>query len=1143
MGRPRRSPLPRRAGERGFILIALMALLAMGGLYFLVSNLTPEAIEARRQAKTEAALVEARDALIGYALQYRDREPSRMYGYLPNPDLGTKRNHNDPCGNLEGCQANTPDDITMIGGIWPTLIGRLPWRTLGIAPLRDGHGECLWLIVSALHLAKNASNDSAAPMNWDTLGQLEILVANGTETLQSTIASKHDRPIAIIYAPGPILPDQDRKPSADDSVDECGGNYIAKNYLDPWTSTTISGLTNYLEGSNNANDTKTSAERLASAKQMLASGKISKSDDNRYSGGCGSNCVVVANDIGLPITSNTLFSLIRKNKTFREEIRSMLDSMGNCLLEPPSVNFSPSPMTGTDSKHGKVPNTAGCTNYPGPSGYFLNYQEQVLAAVVPVISDCISDNTKCLDVTIQDTEKNSITHKKCHGVLIFGGQRAPGQSRVDDTERKLPNNYLEGDNLASFTTPGTVFRGAKELLVVSGAFPAHQDVIRCLPDAGYSATNPGGDPFLSVQNTALTPYGGQLTGYNATTGTLSLGLEYTTVSFPAAVQTDLYGCTWQPDTHAFSGGLRSYFKFRINDSGVTTTPLDGFTFAAVDGDYNGINACGAARQHLGYSGNNLDTPTIKPPKIGIEVDLRRNFSGAGFNPSGSNTLTNGRSDPSYTGGHVGIVYWGGESAIATTIAAGSCAAPRFLSGGTCYLPAEEDDNVHGYPTTVSGCRPPPPNPVAPATPTLSSGVYKLDPNLSSVPTNQDFHVRVEITRSATTPGSAPTLPTVRIATTGNIDLAQPGATIDGVTLANGDRILVRAQTLASENGVYVWNGANTQPARAVDFDSAKELAGAIVIVAEGSQNGGSTWRQSAINPTPGSGDQYWADLRVRVASQSNLVLANPVTAIDNATLASGDRVLVKAQTTSSENGVYVWNGATTLLTRATDADTAAKRTGMIVQVTEGTDTRAWWQFDGTNWSRQSVRVATQTNIDLSTPGNTIDGCAVMAVGDRVLVRVQTDPSKNGIYLWQGATSPMTRASDADAANELAGAITQVIEGTDVDRAFRQTTFGATETVDAQSVQWSALDPTAAPQFVVEAWILPDSVTNANQIAAMKDTSRPMHTLDSSFTPHLHDAPTIYQPFRRARIGFTVGQSTSRNDQTVAINNLFTTWLE
>jgi hypothetical protein len=82
----------------------------------------------------------------------------------------------------------------------------------------------------------------------------------------------------------------------------------------------------------------------------------------------------------------------------------------------------------------------------------------------------------------------------------------------------------------------------------------------------------------------------------------------------------------------------------------------------------------------------------------------------------------------------------------------------------------------------------------------------------------------------------------RVASTGNVTLATPGATIDGVTLANGDRVLLKNQTTGSENGIYVFNGASSALTRALDANtSAKVTAGAALSVAEGSVNGDKTY--------------------------------------------------------------------------------------------------------------------------------------------------------------------------------------------------------------------------------------------------------------------------------------------------------------
>jgi len=77
----------------------------------------------------------------------------------------------------------------------------------------------------------------------------------------------------------------------------------------------------------------------------------------------------------------------------------------------------------------------------------------------------------------------------------------------------------------------------------------------------------------------------------------------------------------------------------------------------------------------------------------------------------------------------------------------------------------------------------------------------------------------------------------RAASTADIDLSAPGATIDGVALANGDRFLVKDQTDASENGIYVFNGAAAAATRAPDADSDTDLgAGTALSVVEGTVN-------------------------------------------------------------------------------------------------------------------------------------------------------------------------------------------------------------------------------------------------------------------------------------------------------------------
>ena len=76
------------------------------------------------------------------------------------------------------------------------------------------------------------------------------------------------------------------------------------------------------------------------------------------------------------------------------------------------------------------------------------------------------------------------------------------------------------------------------------------------------------------------------------------------------------------------------------------------------------------------------------------------------------------------------------------------------------------------------------------------------------------------------------------ATTANIDLTadlQNGDTIDGVTLVTGDRVLVKDQSTASQNGLYTVVSSGTA-SRDTQFDSIEELSGQMIVVNQGTTN-------------------------------------------------------------------------------------------------------------------------------------------------------------------------------------------------------------------------------------------------------------------------------------------------------------------
>lgn len=86
---------------------------------------------------------------------------------------------------------------------------------------------------------------------------------------------------------------------------------------------------------------------------------------------------------------------------------------------------------------------------------------------------------------------------------------------------------------------------------------------------------------------------------------------------------------------------------------------------------------------------------------------------------------------------------------------------------------------------------------------------------------------------------------VRAATTANITLS--GAqSIDGVSVIAGDRVLVKNQTTASANGIYV--AAAGAWSRSTDFDTAAEALLATAFVSEGTTQGNSGWTMTTDAP-------------------------------------------------------------------------------------------------------------------------------------------------------------------------------------------------------------------------------------------------------------------------------------------------------
>lgn len=138
---------------------------------------------------------------------------------------------------------------------------------------------------------------------------------------------------------------------------------------------------------------------------------------------------------------------------------------------------------------------------------------------------------------------------------------------------------------------------------------------------------------------------------------------------------------------------------------------------------------------------------------------------------------------------------------------------------------------------------------------------------------------------------------VRVATTAAGTLAssfQNGSTVDGVTLATGDRILIKNQASQSENGIYTVN-ASGAPTRATDMDAWSEVPNAFVFVEVGSTLADTGW--------------------VCTSNQGGTLNTTPITFVQFSgagTYTQGTGITISGNTISLSTPVAVANGGTGL---------------------------------------------------------------------------------------------------------------------------------------------------------------------------------------------------------------------------------------
>lgn len=213
----------------------------------------------------------------------------------------------------------------------------------------------------------------------------------------------------------------------------------------------------------------------------------------------------------------------------------------------------------------------------------------------------------------------------------------------------------------------------------------------------------------------------------------------------------------------------------------------------------------------------------------------------------------------------------------------------------------------------------------------------------------------------------------RVATTANINLSnalENGDTLDGITLATGNKVLVKDQTDATENGIYnvVASGAAT---RDTDYDTVAELAGQLVIVQEGSTNADKIF----LCTTDNSGSIGSVNIVFTIVQPSNVgdVTLNGVQTLTNKTLTSP--VISDIVSVSNGNISVLPNGTGKVLLDGDGSSGGVAVTDGLVEIKTGTGSVAKVKFycESSNAHAQTLQAAPHSAASsavLTLPNNT-----------------------------------------------------------------------------------------------------------------------------------------------------------------------------
>jgi hypothetical protein len=171
----------KRAGQSGYALIMLLAALAVGASWFVVSRFDTLGVDytAASRQRNAQVLNKAKQALVGYVAAQAVKPGEDNPGAFPCPEApGSFNATNGTDGKAQAPSCTLP------------AVGRFPWRTIGTDQLVDASGEPLWYVVSP---------------GWSKPGALGTTLINSNSIGQLTVDGIANDAVALIIAPGAAM--------------------------------------------------------------------------------------------------------------------------------------------------------------------------------------------------------------------------------------------------------------------------------------------------------------------------------------------------------------------------------------------------------------------------------------------------------------------------------------------------------------------------------------------------------------------------------------------------------------------------------------------------------------------------------------------------------------------------------------------------------------------------------------------------------------------------------------------------------------------------------------------------------------------------------------------------------------------------